>query len=350
MQQLLTLCVRVDELANAAYVDMADRCVDEDVSQILGRLAVEEAAHVGWWRDLLEAWNEGLLPDMWTDSDEALARLREVVSEIEATAPGGTGPLDAETALTAAVRLEFYALDPVFAEMLDLAEPGVSRTRSDAYSRHVERLVDAVERHFPAGSLTQFLAHVLTRTQRENRLLTAYATRDVLTGLANRRALMTQLVQWTAWAGRYGHPVALLLVDIDRFKQVNDTYGHLTGDDVLRAFSATITSAVRGADFAARYGGDEFAIIAPELDAADAQVLAHRVLDAVRKIAVVGPGGGVVKTSTSIGIGVLNGPAEPHPRPVDLLLAAADHSLYAAKQAGRDRVGEPESLDAPSDS
>jgi diguanylate cyclase (GGDEF)-like protein len=328
---------------------MADRCVDDDVSQILGRLAVEEAAHVGWWRDLLEAWNEGLLPDMWTDSDEALARLQEVVSEIEANAPVGVGPLDVETALTAAVRLEFYALDPVFAEMLDLAEPGVSRMRSEAYSRHVERLVDAVERHFPTGSLTQFLAHVLRRTQRGNRLLTAYATRDVLTGLANRRALMTQLVQWTAWAGRYGHPVALLLVDIDLFKQVNDNYGHLTGDDVLRAFGAAIASVVRGADFAARYGGDEFAIIAPELDVSDAQALACRVLDAVRKIAVVGRDGGAVKTSTSIGIGILNGPAEAHPHPVDHLLAAADHSLYSAKQAGRDCVGEPVSLRAPSD-
>jgi len=341
MRELLKLCVRVDELANAAYLDMAARCTDADVATVLGRLAIEEAAHVGWWRDLLKAYDAGLLPDMWTDSDEALTRMRDVVAEIEQTALGGTGPIDAEAALTAAVRLEFYALDPIFAEMLDLTEPGSSHARRDAYSRHVERLIDALDRHFPDGSLTQFLAHVLRRTQRENRLLTTYATRDVLTGLANRRALMTQLVQWTAWGGRYGHPVALLLVDIDQFKQVNDTYGHLTGDEVLRAFGTAIMSAVRSADFAARYGGDEFAIIAPELDADGALGLADRVLDAVRDMHVIGPDGVIVKTTISIGVGILQETAELKPRPVDRLIVAADQSLYAAKRAGRDRVGAP---------
>jgi diguanylate cyclase (GGDEF)-like protein len=338
MQELLALCVRVDELANATYLDMSERCTDADVSKVLGRLAVEEASHVGWWRELLDAWNAGLLPDMWTDSAEALQRLRAIVAELEGNRPGGEA-LDVETALTTAVRIEFFALDPVFSELLDLAEPAVSRVRQEAYSRHVDRLIEAVEGHFPPDGLPHFLAHVLRRAQRENRVLGDFATRDPLTGLANRRALTTHLDQWTAWAARYGHPVTLLLVDVDRFKTVNDSHGHLTGDSVLRAVGAALAGAVRGADFAARYGGDEFAIIAPELGTSDAEALAVRVLEAVRAIAVTGADGAVVRTTVSIGLGVLNGPADSPPGPADRLLAAADRSLYAAKQAGRDRTG-----------
>ncbi|MDO8963532.1 MAG: diguanylate cyclase [Coriobacteriia bacterium] len=346
MQEILELCVRIDTLAHATYQDMAARCTDAEVSRVLSALAVEEATHVGWWQEILESWEAGLVPDIWAGTADVLKTLHGIANELEASQSGSTAPLSAEDALTTAVRIEFFALDPIFSDMLDLAEPAVSRTRQEAYNRHVERLIAAVEHHFPDGSLPHFLAHVLRRAQRENRVLSRFATRDPLTALANRRALTAYLNQWTSWASRYGHPVALLLVDVDRFKSVNDTYGHTVGDQVLSQVAGALAITVRGSDLASRFGGDEFAVIAPELDAEAAVALGERILEAIRAVDVTTPGGSV-RVTASVGVAVVEDPPESPARPIDHLLSAADMSLYGAKQAGRDRIGEPVALSVP---
>lgn len=341
MREILESCVRIDTLAHTAYLDMSRRCTDPDAASVLGNMAIEEVAHVGWWTELLEAWDAGLLPDIWAGTDETLTTLREIVDELEHAAPGGEGPLTAEQALTTAARIEFFALDPLFAELIDLAEPAVARTRRDAYSRHVERLIAAVERQFPSESLAGFLAGVLRRTQRENRVLARYATRDPLTGLANRRALNAQMHQWAAWAARYGRPIALIFADIDNFKRINDRNGHSVGDETLKLVAAAIERSVRDSDLAVRLGGDEFAVLAPELEVEGARALAARIVEAVRGIRITDPAGTPVAPTVSVGAVVAFDPADAEPRSVDQLLAAADHSLYAAKLGGRDRAADP---------
>jgi diguanylate cyclase (GGDEF)-like protein len=340
MREILDACVRIDGLAEVAYRDIADRCTDASVAQVLRDMSAEESSHVGWWRELLAAWDAGLLPDIWADSDDVISALHAMVAHLEGSVPAGDEPIDAETALTTAARIEFFALDPLFAELIDLTEPAVSRSRHDAYARHVERLIAAVEDHFPSESLVGFLAGVLRRAQRENRVLARHATRDPLTGLANRRALTSQLLQWSAWAARYGRPITLVFGDVDHFKEVNDRYGHSTGDAVLRRIAAAIASTVRESDLAVRLGGDEFAVLAPELDVEGARALADRIIDAVRWVAVAGSDPAAAVT-ISVGAVVVTDPPNAEPRPVDQLMAAADQSLYAAKTGGRDRAADP---------
>jgi len=341
MREILESCVRIDELAHSAYIDMARRCTDAHLARVLGQMAAEEAEHVGWWTELLAAWSAGLLPDIWAGHDETLVTLRGIIAEIERAGPVGEGPLTAEQALTAAVRIEFFALDPLFAEVIDLTEPAVARTRRDAYSRHVEGLIAAIEQHFPAESLAGFLAGVLRRTQRENRVLARYAARDPLTGLGNRRALNAQMLQWSAWAARYGRPIALIFADIDNFKGINDRCGHSVGDEALKLVADAIARSVRDSDLAVRLGGDEFAVLAPELEVEGARALAARIVEAVRAIRFAGPAGSPVTPTVSVGVVVASDPPDAEPRSVDHLLAAADHSLYAAKLSGRDRAAEP---------
>lgn len=341
MREILELCVRVDQLAETTYLDMQRRCTDPLTAAMCGQMAVEEAAHVQWWGELLAAWDEGLLPDVWATSETAVESLKDTVAELERFATGDDGPLDPETVLTTAARIEFFALDPIFAELLELAEPGVARARHDAYTAHLHRLIEALERTFAPDSLAGFLAHILRRAEVENRALSRYATHDPLTGLGNRRALAAQAQQWASWAARYGSAVSILLIDIDHFAQVNDAWGHAAGDRALIELTKAICGTIRSADLAARYGGDEFVILAPELEPDGARVLAERLVRVVRDLKVQTEGDAYVSLTVSVGVATVFDPPDSDPRELDVMLAAADRSLYAAKRAGRDRAADP---------
>lgn len=341
MREILESCVQIDQLAARTYRDMAARCADHEIAEMCAVMASEEEAHVQWWSELLEAWDAGLLPDVWSDTSEVIGDLVTMITELERFTDGDGAPLDAETVLTTAARIEFFALHPAFAELIELAEPGIARSRHDSYSSHVDRLITMMERSFPHGSLMRFFAQVLHRSQRENSALSRFATRDPLTGLGNRRALAAQASQWAAWASRYGCAISFLLLDVDDFRKINETWGHAIGDEVLKAVAEAISGAVRRSDLVARYGGDEFIVLAPELEPDGARILADRLVACVREMAVEATGGAVVSTTASVGIATMFDPPDSEPRSLDVLLAAADRSLYAAKQAGRDRSAEP---------
>jgi diguanylate cyclase (GGDEF)-like protein len=171
---------------------------------------------------------------------------------------------------------------------------------------------------------------------RLNARLADQAAIDVTTALFNRRHFNRQLHVTLRDAVRRQEPTALLLIDIDHFKLFNDRYGHLAGDDCLHQVAQAIDGAIRRpGDIAARYGGEEFAVILPATGPDGAQHMAQRVLAAIRALALdhaASPTAAIVTVSVGIGTG------GPGTRFEDLI-RAADEALYAAKRAGRDRVG-----------
>ncbi|HWS53985.1 MAG TPA: diguanylate cyclase [Pyrinomonadaceae bacterium] len=162
---------------------------------------------------------------------------------------------------------------------------------------------------------------------------------DHLTGLANRRRFERQLEREVARTERYGHPFCLLLIDLDDFKQVNDTFGHDAGDEALRRVGGAIQSGTRGIDTGARIGGDEFAVILPETDFARGLEVAERLRAAIGAMEVEPVG----RVSASFGLAEL--PVCARDRAA--LREAADAALYEAKRAGRDRVAGAPPLPAP---
>jgi two-component system, cell cycle response regulator len=176
----------------------------------------------------------------------------------------------------------------------------------------------------------------LRRSNRENRRL---AVTDPLTGAYNLRFLMKQLPRELSRSQRYVHPLAVLSCDIDRFKQINDSYGHDIGDEVLRAFVARADSCMReGSDWLARVGGDEFLVVLPETDVAGANRAAQK-LRSVFSNCPVTTYAGAVKSTVSIGITALEAEREIRdPSKVEDLLRAADRGLYASKAQGGNKV------------
>lgn len=159
------------------------------------------------------------------------------------------------------------------------------------------------------------------------------AQHDPLTGVYNRGAMEAALDREVSLARRYGSPLSLLFMDIDCFKAVNDTYGHMVGDEVIREFVRCVNSKMRTTDILSRYGGDEFVVILPNTDLDGAEQLAGRVREAVthsKRLAKIGQD---VKVTTSIGISTL-GDGETARQVLD----RADRSLNSAKQSGRDCI------------
>ncbi len=165
------------------------------------------------------------------------------------------------------------------------------------------------------------------------------ALTDVLTGLYNRRHALDRMAQEWAEAERGHRPLSLLMVDIDHFKAVNDTYGHDVGDAALRQFAETLRTFSRVPDVPCRFGGEEFLLIAPGTALDGALQLAERIRSAVSQQALLANG---VSVKVTVSIGVAEKMASH--ASVDQLIKAADEALYRAKQAGRNRVAQAEKL------
>ncbi len=153
---------------------------------------------------------------------------------------------------------------------------------------------------------------------------------DVLTGLVNRRAFDEELARRAAQSRRGNEPLGLLMIDIDRFKLVNDEYGHEAGDEVLRGVANLLTNFFREMDIVARYGGEEFTAILPDTNLDDARRAAERARAAVAASAVTFNDCPLTVT-ISVGVALVEGDA-------DDALRRADEALYAAKRAGRNRA------------
>jgi two-component system, cell cycle response regulator len=222
--------------------------------------------------------------------------------------------------------------------LLAIAEPGdhsrLVRGLEIGVNDYLIRPIDRNE--MLARVRTQVRRRRYTERLRDNvQMSIEMAITDALTGLHNRRYMESHLSTLVEQAGLRGKPLAVLVLDMDYFKSVNDTHGHDAGDDVLREFSQRLKKSIRGIDLACRYGGEEFVVVMPETDMAVATMVAERLR---RRIACepfpVCRGANAVEITISIGIAALSSASDTAAN----ILKRADQALYRAKRDGRNRV------------
>ncbi len=172
------------------------------------------------------------------------------------------------------------------------------------------------------------------RIEQDETVLKQLAARDALTGLYNRRVFQQLLENELFRSDRFEHPVSVLMVDIDHFKQVNDRYGHQAGDLVLMEISNRLKKSVRNVDHVCRYGGEEFVIVLPETELEYAQAIAAKIRKVISALGYDIEQDRLIPVTISIGIATYPGDADSD----TLLIAAADSALYKAKESGRDRI------------
>lgn len=181
------------------------------------------------------------------------------------------------------------------------------------------------------ASLEATVAQRTAALTEANAELLSLATHDGLTGVYNRRRFDEKITEYSLLSRRTGRPFALLLIDADHFKRINDSHGHAVGDEVLQQLATLIQNSVRSTDFVARYGGEEFAVLLPEVAQPDTpEVVAEKIRAAVADAEFPGVG----NVTVSIGLGL----ADPADNNHTTLIKRADQQLYQAKAAGRNQV------------
>lgn len=206
-----------------------------------------------------------------------------------------------------------------------------NRTRVNEHRIEESALVDGD--HITVGeTILKFISHASVEARYHEEVY-QLATHDALTELYNRRHFLELLEKEIARAQRHGRPLALAILDVDLFKRINDAYGHIAGDGVLKQMAEIVRQHVRGEDVAARIGGEEFAVLLPEADPESAHAFAERLRDAIATATF--SAGGIPQTIT-ISIGLADLAESRSDR--STLMRAADAALYQAKEGGRNRV------------
>jgi len=299
-----------DELAKAWLVRLIERASLDEISE----LPTEQIARE--------------LPDLISDIVATVAAANgdpSELTELQTQRAAALAGLRAGRETSAAdVARDIAALQAVLVRAL----------REELAEHEPERFADAVERLADAtGAIQAAAVEELVRTR--SRELESQANTDPLTGLGNLRALQRQLATLLDVRKRYQHPFAVLLMDIDGLKRINDSHGHPAGDRVLMQVAMSLRRSIRSVDTAARIGGDEFCVLLPEQDLKSAAKLAARLATAIEE-EVAAPG----EPSVTVSIGVAASPE--HGDEAEALIDTADRAMYRAKAAGEGiALGDP---------
>ncbi len=191
-----------------------------------------------------------------------------------------------------------------------------------------------IENQDELGKLMETFNYMAQRLQQNQETLSNLATRDSLTGLYNHKEFFRILHEELERSERYSHPVSLLMLDLDNFKNINDSKGHLAGDAILRKVSEIIMKEIRNTDFGCRYGGDEFAVLLPETDGEKAYEMADRLLKTTVKTKIPLKKDDTISFGISIGLATYPDDGQSMVK----LVSAADNALYIAKDEGKNTI------------
>ena len=254
------------------------------------------------------------------DNQAMYAKMRQFV-----VLQGGASVLILVGLLLLSWRLQLIFTRPIL-ELLDgMRRIGLSKDYTTVLATHHQDEFGELYRGFNA-----MLQEIRVRDEKLSQL----ATTDTLTGLANRGHALESLQTMLTRAQRLGRPMGVMLLDVDHFKQVNDTYGHPAGDQVLRDIAHILQANVRAYDLAARFGGEEFLVLCEGADLSATVDMAERIRAAVASRVYRLAGGQTLRTTVSVGV---YAGAGSHATAMQLI-ELADQALYRAKQAGRNRV------------
>ncbi len=325
MCRLLGLCVEIDRAAGEVYRKLAAGEPEARLRACWERMGKDEEEHVRYWSRLARMEKEGLVPSLFDDPDKAVGELEEAARDVAAIAAGAGQPADARGRARLALSLEFYLLQPAFGTLLHLLSAFEAKSPEDRYGEHVDGLLLALAEHTRGDPALELVAKTTRRLWQRNRELLAASHTDAVTGLHTYQGFWTAVLPLAHLAQRRGERVAVLSLDMDDFKVINDALGHGAGDEALRGIAGALRDTLREADVACRVGADDFVAFLTGVDDAGLEAVLRRMNEAVERLVVRGRG---LAVSVGAAAGELEGDVT---LAVEDLMHRADEAMRAAR-------------------
>ena len=312
------------------YRQLADRAPSKALRQFWRDMASEEAEHVSYWAELQTLAREGTLPQVFDDPQAARADLAVIDEKADEVLVSSTMEPSISSMFLRAYRLEFRLLHPAFTTLLQVA--AIATNKRDIvhrYEEHLSTFIHALQTHGHGILELELLSETLNRLWNDNKMLHHRSSTDPVMGILNRRGFFNTVSILAHLARRKSYPAGVMMIDIDHFKKVNDSFGHQTGDDVLRGVAEIIKNALRDTDVIGRYGGEEIVVFLAPVELEALSSIGEKVRRAVEE-------GTRAQIPVTISIGLAGGVLQNQAKDeLDELISKADHCLYQAKSEGR---------------
>lgn len=331
--KILKICERLDTMAAEYYGKFAEQEEDEKIKNFWTTMCNEEKQHCQYWHFLLKLAVRNMLPDLFEDSEQILMELEDVQYQIKNLEKMLKKDDRTVNKYLIAHYLEFYTSHPVFERLIQFVQVvSDKKNAKEDYEYHIDFFLNYFLENKDVSSEMKLLSQSISRLWKQNKRLTSIADEDILSEVWNRRGFFQAITPLTHLEFREGNYVALMILDIDHLKKVNDTAGHKTGDKIIKFVGNSIKTKVRNSDITGRYGGDEFIVFLPNINP-----------DAITKICekirrhIETESKKLFNITVSIGAAYGIFKKEPE-KELNHAIKLADDCLYLAKQNGRNKI------------
>lgn len=335
IKDIIHRCRKIDEAARDIYAKLSKLESSDILSNFWSEMSNEESEHVTFWERAEKMEGLSGIPDLFHRPEQVLADLDKSLSRSLDLLESCEDHYSVANAFMLAYRMEFYLLHPAFEVLFHLLGPTIGgKNPEDEYDSHIAKFIEMLAKHGDVTPELELLGETLERLWKENRHLALQSTYDSLTEVLNRRGFFTFSMQIAHLSQRNQSRLAIIMIDLDHFKSINDRFGHASGDRVLKGTARLISSFVRKSDVVGRFGGEEFIVFLPEVSNGSTSLVA----EGIRKKIEETPFEGI---SVTVSIGFAEATLGHQARQdYNQLIQKADQALYKAKKTGRNRVVE----------
>jgi len=330
MAGIIFKCERIFQDAAQVYDHLSMNVTDEDMISFWAGIARDKKQNAETFRSWAES---GMLPTVFDNPEEILGELQTILKKIHDLIEKTRTRMDIPMSFLVAFKLEFYLLHPSFENLLQYFNVlGDEIIIPDKEHAHISLLFEKLHHHGLATMELELIGETIRRLWDDNRRMSVQTNFDTLTRTFNRRGMFNMMKTLGHVAQRNQTTVGIMMIDLDHFKKVNDTFGHLYGDKVLRLVSATIKLNIRAADVLGRFGGEEFIVFLSSVNPDFLHMIGEKIRKAVMDIKEV-------DAPVTISIGISHDRIESDiEKEIEILIRRADENLYRAKRNGRNRV------------
>ena len=331
--RIIETCLKLDRFSHAMYMEFIGVFSDPGLVRTWKALAAEEFSHVKFWKKLLEMAKQGDIPELFEDVETVLTELESIYAKGETLQKRFRAGPTVENAFLFSCRMEFYLIHPALSTLFVFAQSFSKQFMlADTYDAHIQRFIKAFRANTSSTLELDLMGESMERLWKQNRSLSRLGTIDELTGVLNRRGFFNAVKPLANMAQRTNEEVGMLMIDIDDFKQINDTHGHLEGDQVLKVLGRVLQNAGRASDVIGRYGGEEFIVFLPGIKRDSPVQIAEKI-----RVSVAEETRPVIPATVSIGVAEGRLSSDITKDLLDLV-KRADDALYRAKKEGKNRV------------